>query len=97
MADANIGYLTLLSIETEEIYGEMAGAEWKESGEGVTITALAGDGTTETFQQLSAEGLDILWFKFESPGFISEGKGRMLRLEKAEAPAGAQITVEVLE
>jgi hypothetical protein len=96
MAEKQTGYLTIMALESGEIYGEFAGAELGEDDGGLVISGLASEGTAETFRRINLDGIETVRYRFEGEAGTREGNGRLLALEHADAPAAAVVRIEPL-
>jgi len=82
--DKQTGYLTIFGAG-REIYGEFADADWSvedtPGGRNNVFSAMAGDGTIDTFQRINREGISHVRYTFDSEGARYSGSAELLRPE----------------
>lgn len=95
---ADQGFLTILSSDGREIYGEFADAtleeEETEGGINYIFSAVAGDGTIDQFRRLDADGIENVTFRFEREGKSHSGAATLLRPETHHNPVRHIIRLE---
>jgi len=92
------GFLTILSEEHGEIYGEFADGTWatEKTGGGLNhvFTGAAGDGTVDTFRRLNSSGISNVWYHFESEGDRYSGPAQLLALSKDSSSGQVLVTID---
>ena len=95
------GYLTILSPDRTEIYGEFADAEWTsemtDGGNNNIFTGSASDGTMETFRQLEKDGISHVAYEFDLHGHSYTGVAELMAPLMNELPYLPQIRIETGE
>jgi hypothetical protein len=95
------GYLTILSADRTEIYGEFADAEWKSEmttgGKNNVFSGIASEGTLETFLKLDSDAISHVAYNFESDGQTYTGNAELLAPVIRDLPDLPQIRIETGE
>lgn len=94
------GYLTILSPDRQEIYGEFADAAWTsemtDGGKNNIFSGTAGEGTLATFLQLDKDAISHVAYSFELDGHTYTGDAELLA-PITDDPSYPQIRIETGE
>lgn len=92
------GYLTILSIDRSEIYGEFGDGVWSvekiDGGSNNVFSGTASEGTVETFNRINQQGICNVAFDFESGHQVYKGAAQLLAPEPCGSNGGTLIKIE---
>ena len=95
------GFLTVLSADKREIYGEFADAEWNtqstDVGDNHIFSGRAGDGTMDAFRRIDQDGISNVAYIFDTNGQRYEGRAHLLAPQGNGLPGKAVIQIESIE
>lgn len=92
------GFLTIWSIDRDEIIGELTDATWveeqSESGSNHVLSGNASDGTLDTVLRLIQSGVASVAYELAVADKVYSGKAMLLQPTESRAGAGATVSIE---